>query len=305
MPNAIFEATTVDVITEGKSKKEYIFRAVGNVLKFDGFLKVYPTRTAENKLPLIEEKEKLELRELKPDQHFTEPPARYNEASLIKALEEHEIGRPSTYAPTMATIEERRYVFKDEQKRLKPTDIGILVNDILVKHFPDIIDIQFTARMEKDLDEIAEGKKEWQPVIKNFWEPFKKNLEKKSAELSKEKIAIEKTELKCPECGKDLIIRMGRYGKFYACTGFPECKYTANIEKSSYATENKESFGSCSKCQTGNIVRRRTKKGRTFWGCSNWPKCDYATWENPQKNPPPETVENEEEDKKTKIETEN
>ncbi|MDP3003994.1 MAG: type I DNA topoisomerase [Candidatus Azambacteria bacterium] len=295
MSNAIFETMGVDISANNHgvpTKKllitnDYIFRATGNVLRFDGFLKVYPQKLTEVSLPALKEKEDLELKELMPAQHFTEPPPYYNEASLIKALEEYGIGRPSTYAPTMATIQTRRYVIKDEQKRLKPTDIGILVSDILVKHFPEVVDIKFTARMEEDLDKIAEGEKEWRPVIKEFWEPFKENLDKKSLELSKEKIAVEKTELKCPECGKDLVIRMSRYGKFYACSGFPKCRYTAPLEP----REKPEDLGYCHKCDTGQIVKRRTKKGRTFWGCSNWPKCDYATWENPQKNPPPETAE--------------
>ncbi|MCX6813761.1 MAG: type I DNA topoisomerase [Candidatus Azambacteria bacterium] len=276
MPNAIFESTGVDISAE-KTGDNYTFRATGNTLRFDGFLKVYPQKLSEFLLPALKEKENLNLKELTPAQHFTEPPPHYNEASLIKALEEYGIGRPSTYAPTMATIQTRRYVIKDEQKRLIPTDVGILVNDILVEHFPEVVDVKFTAHMEEDLDKIAEGKKEWRPVIKNFWEPFKKNLDKKSLELSKEKIAIEKTKLKCPECDKNLVIRMGRYGKFYACSGFPNCKYTAPLEKP-------EDLGPCHKCNTGQIVKRRTKKGRTFWGCSNWPKCDYATWENPKKN---------------------
>jgi len=286
MSNAIFEATGVDILAK-KPGNNYTFRAKGNVLRFDGFLKVYPQKLTETSLPALKEKEDLELKELMPTQHFTEPPPRYNEASLIKALEEYGIGRPSTYAPTMATIQTRRYVIKDDQKRLNPTDIGILVSDILVKHFPEIVDIKFTAHMEENLDKIAGGEKEWRPVIKEFWEPFKKNLDKKSLELSKEKIAVEKTELKCPECGRDLVIRMSRYGKFYACSGFPKCKYTASLEKpssSAEAVEDKEDLGHCHKCETGQIVKRRTKKGRAFWGCSNWPKCDYATWENPKKN---------------------
>jgi len=278
MSNAIFEATGVDILAK-KPGNNYTFRAKGNVLRFDGFLKVYPQKLTETSLPALKEKEDLELKELMPTQHFTEPPPRYNEASLIKALEEYGIGRPSTYAPTMATIQTRRYVIKDDQKRLNPTDIGILVSDILVKHFPEIVDIKFTAHMEENLDKIAGGEKEWRPVIKEFWEPFKENLEKKSLELSKEKIATEKTELKCPECGKDLVIRMSRYGKFYACSGFPNCKYTAPLTE-----DKKEDLGHCHKCDTGQIIKRRTKKGRTFWGCSNWPKCDYATWENPKKN---------------------
>jgi len=288
MSNAIFEATGVNILAANYKLQttNYIFRATGNVLRFDGFLKVYPQKLTEASLPALKEKEDLKLKELMPAQHFTEPPPRYNEASLIKALEEYDIGRPSTYAPTMATIQTRLYVIKDEQKRLKPTDIGILVSDILVKHFPEIVDIKFTAHMEENLDKIAEGEKEWRPVIKEFWEPFKKNLDEKSLELSKEKIATEKTELKCPECGKDLVIRMSRYGKFYACSGFPNCKYTAPLTE-----DKKEDLGHCHKCDTGQIVKRRTKKGRAFWGCSNWPKCDYATWENPKKNELKETDE--------------
>ncbi len=282
MAEAVFESTAADILAE-KNSENWTFRATGNVLKFDGFLKIYSQTIAENLLPPLKEKENLKLEKLTPAQHFTEPPPRYNEASLIKALEENGIGRPSTYAPTMTTIQARNYVIKDEQKRLKPTEIGILVNDILVKNFPNVVDLKFTAQMEEELDEIAEGEKQWRPVIKEFWEPFKKNLDEKSATLSKEKIAVEKTELKCPECGKDLLIRMGRFGKFYACSGFPACRYTAALNGKKETAE-KEDFGPCPKCQTGRVVLKRTKKGRIFWGCSNWPKCDYATWQNPKKN---------------------
>ena len=276
MSNAIFEATSLDI-----SAANHIFRATGNILKFDGFLKVYQQKTSETELPQLNEGENLELKNLKSEQHSTEPPPRFNEASLIKTLEEYGIGRPSTYAPTIATIQDRRYVIKDEQKRLKPTDIGTLVNNILVEHFPKIVDIDFTARMEEDLDDIASGKKQWQSVIKEFWVPFKETLDKKGLELSKKEIATEETELKCPECGKNLIIRMGRYGKFYACSGFPKCRHTATISSSTEAVESKEDLGPCHKCETGKIVKRKTKRGRTFWGCSNWPKCDFASWENP------------------------
>ena len=283
MSNAVFEATSLDI-----SAANCIFRATGNTLKFDGFLKVYQQKTSETELPQLKEGEDLELKSLNPEQHFTEPPPRFNEASLIKTLEEYGIGRPSTYAPTIATIQDRRYVIKDGQKRLRPTEIGTLVNGILVEHFPKIVDIDFTARMEEDLDDIASGKRQWQSVIKEFWIPFKETLDKKSLELSKKEIATQETELKCPKCGKNLVIRMGRYGKFYACSGFPKCRHTATIEKNPNTDEiteiKKEDLGSCRKCETGKIVKRRTKKGRTFWGCSNWPQCDWATWENP--NPP-------------------
>ena len=296
MPNAVFEATAVDIKSNTSKKgKDFTFRATGNVITFDGFLNVYRAKTTEVNLPVLTEKEKLELKELKPEQHFTEPSPRYNEASLIKALEEHGIGRPSTYAPTIATIQTRLYVTKDDQKRLKPTDIGTLVNNLLVEHFPKIVDIDFTAKMEEDLDDIASGKREWQPVIKEFWGPFKENLDKKTIELHKNEIAIEKTELTCPQCGKELLIRMGRYGKFYACSGFPDCKYTAPLEKKE--RDAPEDIGPCPKCDTGKIVKRRTKKGRTFWGCSNWPKCDFATWQNPAAEKEEKNEDKEEEKK--------
>ena len=263
MQNAVFEATAADIKSNSPVGNSFTWRAAGNVIKFDGFLKIYQTKTAQTYLPDLSERDNLELKELKPEQHFTEPSPRYNEASLIKALEEYGIGRPSTYAPTIGTIQTRLYVIKDDQKRLKPTDIGTLVNNLLVLHFPKIVDIDFTAKMEEDLDDIAGGKKQWQTVIKDFWEPFKENLDKKTAELNKNEIAIEKTELKCPECGKELLIRMGRYGKFYACSGFPACKYTANIKKTSAEDGNdKEELEDIGPC----------------------PKCDYATWENPKKN---------------------
>lgn len=292
MKNAVFESVAIDVDTE-KSGKNYVFHATGNTIVFDGFLKAYPLKTTETNFPVLKEKELLDLKELKSNQHFTEPPPRYNEASLIKALEEYGIGRPSTYAPTMSTIQARRYVEKDESRRLRPTEIGVLVNNLLVLHFPKIVDLEFTAHMEEDLDKIAEGERKWPAVIKEFWTPFKENLDKKTLELSKKDIAVEETDLKCPDCGKPLLIRMGRFGKFYACSGFPDCKHTAPI----IGKENggKENFGPCKKCDAGQIVRKRTKKGRYFWGCSNWPKCDYATWQNPEKDPTPPEPEKEEE----------
>ncbi len=282
MPEAIVASTSIDIKAD-----QYTLRASGSQLKFDGFLKIYPLKMEEVVLPELKEKQKLELEKVHADEHQTEPPARYNEATLIKTLEEYGIGRPSTYAPIMSTIQIRRYVEKDEQKRFKPTDIGILVNDILTEHFPKIVDIQFTARMEEDLDQIAEGKQEWMPLIKEFWIPFKENLDKKTKELSKKEIATEKTDLQCPQCGKELIIRMGRFGRFYACTGFPACKYTAPLEK-----KEAEKLGPCPKClaspdpakrdNPGQIVKRRTKKGRFFYGCSRWPDCDFASWSKPE-----------------------
>ena len=281
MPETIVASTSIDIKAD-----KYTLRASGSQLKFDGFLRVYPLKMEEILLPDLKENQKLLLEKAEALEHQTEPPARYNEATLIKTLEEFGIGRPSTYAPIMSTIQIRRYVEKDEQKRFRPTDIGILVNDILTEHFPKIVDIQFTARMEEDLDRIAEGKQEWIPVVKEFWIPFKENLDKKTKELSKKEVTTEKTDLKCPQCGKELVIRMGRFGRFYACTGFPDCKYTAPLEK-----KEAEKLGPCPKClaspdpakrdNPGQIVKRRTKKGRFFYGCSRWPDCDFASWKKP------------------------
>jgi DNA topoisomerase-1 len=268
MASAIFDSTAVDT-----GAKNYTFQATGQILKFDGFLKVYPMRFEEIELPPLEVNEILELIKLIPEQHFTQPPPRYTEATLIKELEKNGIGRPSTYAPILATIQERNYVQKDEQKRFFPTEIGIVVNDLLVNHFPQIVDIGFTAKMEEDLDEIANGEKNYILVLKEFYQPFKENLEKKYKEVSKEDL-IEKTEKKCPKCGSKMVIRLGKFGKFYACSNFPKCKYTENLKNNNLGIK-------CPRCKEGEIVEKRTKKGKIFYGCSNWPKCDFALWDKP------------------------
>ena len=281
MSQAIFDTTTIDI-----EAKNYLFRANGQVLKFDGFLKVYQIKYAasirgeprpigreEIELPSLEKNEPLELIKLIPGQHFTQPPSRYSEATLIKILEENGIGRPSTYAPILSTIQERNYVEKDEKRRFKPTEIGILVNDLLVKHFPEIVDINFTAKMEEDLDKIAKGEKEWVPVVKEFYQPFEENLKKKYKEISKKDISGQPTEKTCPKCGAKLLIRLGRFGKFYACSKFPKCKYTESLKENNLGIK-------CPKC--GNeIVEKRTKKRKIFYGCSKWPDCDFALWYKP------------------------
>ncbi|MEK7519374.1 MAG: type I DNA topoisomerase [Patescibacteria group bacterium] len=268
MSQAILDSTSADVLA-----KNYIFKATGQILKFDGFLKVYPIKFKESELPPLQINEILELIKIIPSQHFTQPPPRYNEATLIKALEENGIGRPSTYAPILSTIQERNYIEKDEQKRFRPSEIGIVVNDLLVKHFPEVIDIKFTAKMEEELDEIAKGQKKWVKVIREFYDPFEKNLNQKHQEVSKEDV-VQKTEKTCPKCGSPLLIRLGRFGKFYACSGFPKCKYTESLK------ENNLNI-SCPKCKNGGIVEKRTKKRKIFYGCSNWPKCDFALWDKP------------------------
>jgi len=269
MAQAIFDSTTVDI-----QAKNYTFRATGQILKFDGFLKVYPIKYEENELPPLEKEEMLKLIKLIPSQHFTQPPARYTEATLIKVLEENGIGRPSTYAPILSTIQERNYIEKDEQKRFRPTEIGTVVNDLLVNHFPEIVDIGFTAEMEENLDKIAEGKRKWTPVIREFYEPFEENLQKKYQEVSKKDITEKPTEKTCPKCGAPLLIRLGKYGKFYACSKFPKCRYTESLEENSLGIK-------CPKCKNGKIVEKRTKKRKIFYGCSNWPKCDFALWDKP------------------------
>jgi DNA topoisomerase-1 len=281
MSQAVLDATTIDISaknpapyrTEG-SGAGYIFRATGQILKFDGFLKVYPMKFEESGLPPLEKDEVLELIKLIPSQHFTQPSSRYNEATLIKALEENGIGRPSTYAPILSNIQEKNYIEKDEQRRFRPTEIGFVVNDLLVAHFPEIVDIGFTAKMEGDLDEIAGGQKKWVKVVKEFYAPFEKNLKQKYEEISKKDITEKPTEKTCPKCGAPLLIRLGKYGKFYACSKFPKCRYTESLEENILGIK-------CPKCEKGEIVEKRTKKRKIFYGCNQFPKCDFALWDKP------------------------
>ena len=317
MAEAVMDNTKVDINAVGTP---YTFRSTGSIIKFDGFLKVYPTGTKENILPDLKTKDGLDLISITPEQHFTQPPARYSEATLVKALEEYDIGRPSTYAPTISTIQARNYV-KKEDKRLKPTDMAFLVNDLLVEHFPKIVDYKFTAHMEDDLDAIAEGKKKWQPILHEFWGPFKTNLDKKEKELDKKKLTEEKTDEVCEKCGKPMVIKMGRFGKFLACTGYPECKNTRPIYGDNGAPEPPEEtgdkcpdcgkplvkrrgrfgefvgcsgypdcryikkeasqeFGTCPKCGKGKIVGKRSKRG-FFYACDQYPDCKNALWGKP------------------------
>ncbi len=321
MPEAILTSTAIDIAAEKNNlKDEYTFRANGLVVKFDGFLKVYGTNQ-ETILPAFSLNEMLQLIGLTPTQHFTEPPSRYSDASLVKALEEYGIGRPSTYAPTISTIIERGYVEKIENRRLKPTDIAFVVNKVLEEHFPQIVDYQFTAKMENNLDEIAEGKKEWVPVISDFYGPFKENLEKKYKEIKK---VEEETDEKCEKCGAPMVIKMGRFGKFMACSGFPECKNIKSLKKEGVSGEEIApettdekcekcgapmvikmgrfgKFLSCSKypecknmkpivkstnihcpqCKKGEIVEKKSKRGRIFFACNQYPDCKFALWSRP------------------------
>ena len=276
---AIFDSVSVDIEATPSfakaTKGKYGFKANGQMLKFDGYLKVYPVKFEQVDLPSMENSEPLEFIKLDPTQHFTKPPARYNEASLIKALEEHGIGRPSTYAPIISTIQTRNYIEKDEKRGFKPTEIGLLVNDILVAHFPQVVDIGFTAKMEEELDDIAEGKMDWVNVMREFYDPFKQNLDAKYQEVEKQNTLKELTNKTCPKCGAILVVKMGRYGKFCACPNFPTCRYAEPINNGNLPEIK------CPKCQTGNIVEKRTKKHKIFYGCSSYPNCDFALWDKP------------------------
>ncbi|HNZ83887.1 MAG TPA: type I DNA topoisomerase [Candidatus Pacearchaeota archaeon] len=251
---------------------DYLFRANGQSIKFDGYLRIYPEKQNEINLPDLEKGDDLNLDKLIPEQHFTQPPARYTEAKLVKALEEYGIGRPSTYASIISVIQERNYVIKNQTRQFEPTEIGITVNKMISDNFPGIVDVNFTAKIEDNLDEIAENKMKWQDVVKMFYGPFSENLEQKMKEIKKTN-QDQITDKKCPDCGKPLLIKMGRYGKFYACSGFPECKYSAPLEQKHLEIK-------CPKCQ-GKIIEKKTKRGKIFFSCNNWPKCDFATWDEP------------------------
>ncbi|MEK7257057.1 MAG: DNA topoisomerase, partial [Bacteroidota bacterium] len=276
MAPAIFDATAVHVIA-----KDYLFSANGQVMKFDGFAKVYPIKSKEVNLPPLTVGEELNVNSLNPVQHFTEPPARYTEATLIKALEEFGIGRPSTYAPTISTIQDRNYVIKDLDKKLVPTEIGTIVNKLLVQHFANIVDLKFTADMEKHLDKVADAQAEWRPLIRDFYGPFKENLLKKEKEINKKELTETATKEVCNKCGSPMVEKLGRFGKFIACSNYPECKNTKPVEAHDpahpHASEHHggaaadETKEVCDKCQSPMII----KHGRfgKFLACSKYPDC--------------------------------
>jgi len=267
---AILDVVRVDV-TAGNC----LFRANGQTLKFDGYLKINPLKLKELAIPELKEGENVFLDKLIPKLHFTDPPPRYTEATLIKKLEENGIGRPSTYAPIISLIQARHYVVKNKTRQFESTDIGEMVNKLLNENFPEIVDINFTAKMEEELDEIAENRKIWTDVLREFYTPFVKQLEQKYQSIKKEPaIQDQVTEKICPNCGGNIIIKFGRFGKFYACSKFPECKYTAPLESPKLDIK-------CPKCHTGDLIAKKTKKGKIFYACSRWPDCDFALWEKP------------------------
>ncbi|MCS6843874.1 MAG: type I DNA topoisomerase [Caldilineales bacterium] len=285
---------------------EYLFRASGSRVRFPGFLTVYEEgrddngkprgersersesgdadepapeeEEAEGWLPALTAGELLDLLRLLPEQHFTQPPPRYTEATLVKALEEYGIGRPSTYAPIMSTIQERGYV-QLQDKRLVPTELGFIVNDQLVKHFPEVFDVGFTAQMEEALDSIAASERDWVEVVREFYEPFSQRLAEAERTMERAEVRDQPIGEACPECGHDLVIRLGRFGKFIACSNYPTCRYTRPLLAKTGAT--------CPKCRQGELVERRSRRGRVFYGCERYPACDFSTWQRPLPTPCP------------------
>ncbi|ADL07846.1 type I DNA topoisomerase [Thermosediminibacter oceani] len=278
MAPAVYDTVSIDI-----KAGSYIFKASGSTLKFTGFMAVYiegadeETEKDEGTLPILEQGQKLTLLKIMPEQHFTQPPPRFTEAMLVKALEEKGIGRPSTYAPIIDTIQKRGYV-KKEKGRFKPTELGQLVTEILKEYFSDIVDLDFTAEMENQLDKIEAGEENWQKIIESFYRPFEEKLKIAEEKIEEVKIEDEVTEEKCELCGRNMVIKHGRYGKFMACSGFPECKNTKPLLE--------ETGVKCPVCE-GVIVVRKSKKGRKFYGCSNYPNCEFVTWDPPSETPCP------------------
>jgi DNA topoisomerase I len=331
MADALFDVTTVDIeATPSDGRNPLLLRATNTQLQFAGFRQVYiegrdddtEEDLGKNPLPPLSEADLLRALGFFPEQHFTEPPPRYTEATLIKALEEKGIGRPSTYAPTMSTIQDRGYIEKDG-RNLKPSDLGFVVNDLLVEHFPDFVDVGFTAGMEDELDDIAEGDRRWQPVVEQYYRPLESALTVAKDAAPKQ---VETTDVKCPECGRPMLIRWGRRGRFLACSGFPECKGTLPLEGEQQQEAPQATDEKCPECDSpmviksgrfgrflacsrypeckgrkplavttgvrcpkdgGDLLERRSRRGRIFYGCSNYPKCDFTTWTRPLPQPCP------------------
>jgi len=323
MASAVLDATTVDLAAGPR----FTFRATGQVIRFPGFMKLYiegtdePGEEQEGTLPLLQEGEGVQREELLPEQHFTQPPPRYTEASLVKTLEEFGIGRPSTYASIMNTLVTRKYV-RLEKRTFFPEDVGMVVNDLLVNHFQQYVDYDFTARLEEELDAISRGEERWRPVLKTFWEPFISLLKQKEKEVSKEAVTTEKTDRNCPECGQELLIKLGKAGKFLACSGFPECRHTEPLsseerEEPVLSEEKCDKCGApmlikdgrygkflacsaypacrniqplvkpkaldiaCPDCREGMLMEKKSRYGKIFYSCNRYPQCKYALWDQP------------------------
>jgi len=282
MAAAQFDNTTVDI--EANNHTAYLLRTSRSVNTFPGFITLYSEGKDEaeeegkGSLPRLEKGDKLELLGVFPEQRFTQPPSRYTEATLVKTLEQNGIGRPSTYAPTISTIQDREYVTKVSGS-FQPTELGFAVNDLLIQYFPDIINIKFTAGMENELDDIANNERRWSSVIQDFYTPFDKDLQKAVKLAEKVKLADEQTGESCPQCGKPLLVKTGRFGKFIACSGYPDCKHTKSFQVKLGVN--------CPQCGK-ELVQRRSKKKRTFYGCSGYPDCKFATYLKPLPQPCPQ-----------------
>ncbi|NMA67779.1 MAG: type I DNA topoisomerase, partial [Clostridiaceae bacterium] len=271
MVTAVYDTITVDITGD-----DIVLRSTSSQLKFPGHLAVYEEKdeidksNSKSKIPALVEGEALELEKILPEQHFTQPPPRYTEASLVKLLEEKNIGRPSTYAPIIETIIKRGYVER-KTRQFYPTELGTIVVDLLKDNFPEIMEVEFTAEMEENLDQIEEGNRSWHQTVADFYGPFAERLEKARDEIQKVNIPDEPLGKDCPKCGKPMLIKMGMFGRFAACSGFPECRYTESIN---------QVVGKCPECD-GDVVALRTKKGRRFYGCKNYPQCEYKSWKKP------------------------
>lgn len=279
MTSAVLDTMTVDIKAEDK-----MFRANGSKVKFHGFMKVYvegsddESADDESFLPPLQQGDKLKQKKIDPKQHFTQPPPRYTEARLVRTLEEQGIGRPSTYAPTLETIQKRGYIAM-EDKKFTPTELGELVIELMEEFFPEILDVEFTAHMEGELDSVEEGKEDWVKILEEFYGPFKKRLEVAEEEMKEIEIQDEVSDEICEKCGKHLVYKMGRFGKFLACSGFPDCRNTKPIIK--------DTGVECPTCKEGKIVERRSKKGRIFYGCDRYPECEFVSWDKPVDKPCP------------------
>jgi DNA topoisomerase I len=279
MASAVMDTMSVDL-----KNGEVIFRANGSKIKFPGFMKVYvegtddQTDERDKMLPNLKEGDEILKKDIDPKQHFTQPPPRYTEARLVKTLEELGIGRPSTFAPTLDTIQKRGYVALDN-KRFVPTELGEIVLQLILEFFPEIIDVEFTAKMEQGLDDIEDGKVDWVKIIDDFYRDFESNLEKAEKEMEEIEIKDEPAGEDCEQCGSPMVFKMGRYGKFMACSNFPDCRNTKPIVK--------DIGVKCPKCKEGNIIERKSKKRRIFYGCDQFPECDFLSWDKPIARPCP------------------
>ncbi|RHW36418.1 type I DNA topoisomerase [Neobacillus notoginsengisoli] len=273
MAQAVMDTMSVDLINGNVT-----FRATGSKIKFPGFMKLYVEGTddqveeKDRMLPDLKEGDEVKKADLEPKQHFTQPPPRYTEARLVKTLEELGIGRPSTYAPTLDTIQKRGYVALDN-KRFVPTELGEIVIDLMMEFFPEILDVDFTAKMEQNLDDVEEGKMKWVEIISDFYEDFEKRLKKAELEMQEVEIKDEPAGEDCENCGNPMVFKMGRFGKFMACSNFPDCRNTKAIVKHIGVT--------CPKCEKGQVIERKSKKKRIFYGCDRFPECDFLSWDKP------------------------